>query len=333
VVVAPLQAIAVPTGILPGLAPPLALDASAATEEDTPVTVELDATDLDTCELTFTIVAGPSHGTLDPIVPAPCTTGPPHTDAATVVYTPASGYAGPDSFTFRVNDGLTDSNTATVTLTVDPEPVPTPTTTPTATPATATPMPSATPTVVPPPSCGVGLCGDAPSAGCRGQVEPDQGTLLIKDKPGERSDRLTWKWLHGAATSKGDFGTPLTTTDYEVCLYDGANNLIARACAPADGLCDGKPCWRDKGRGYKYRKRDLSESGTKNSLQIDLKEGVAGKAKIIVKGKGGNPVVPALPVSQPIRAQIVNEGGACWEATFSAPAKQNSPPIFKDRGD
>src|SRR5207237_3811156 len=33
-------------------------------------------------------------------------------------YTPAANYNGPDSFTFKANDGTVDSNIATVTITV-----------------------------------------------------------------------------------------------------------------------------------------------------------------------------------------------------------------------
>ena len=346
VVVAPLQPIALPTGVLPGLAPPLAIAGDVATGEDVPVEVTLAALDLDTCELGFAIVDPPAHGTLGALADTPCVPGPPHGDTATVLYTPDPGYAGPDSLTFRAHDGLSDSNVATMTITVAPAATPTPTPTATATPsvtatatpppgatATPTPTPAATPTSVPAPSCGVGICGDTPAAGCRIQTVPDKGLLQLKDKPGERADRLVWKWQKGAATAKGDFGAPLTTTDYETCVYDGTGTLIARACAPAGGLCDGKPCWREQRRGYKYRKRDLTPSGTKNTLQIDLKEGLDGKAKITVKGKGGNPVIPALPVAQPITVQIVNGGGACWEATFTAPAKQNQSDGFKDKAD
>jgi uncharacterized repeat protein (TIGR02059 family) len=46
--------------------------------------------------------------------------GGPNTDSATVTYTPNPGFDGSDSFTYRVNDGTTDSPTATATLTVNP---------------------------------------------------------------------------------------------------------------------------------------------------------------------------------------------------------------------
>jgi VCBS repeat-containing protein len=35
-------------------------------------------------------------------------------------YTPVSNYSGPDSFTYKANDGSLDSNIATVSITVTP---------------------------------------------------------------------------------------------------------------------------------------------------------------------------------------------------------------------
>jgi len=55
--------------------------------------------------LSFVIVTGPGFGTL---------TG----TGAVRKYTPARGYTGPDSFTFKVNDGSNDSAPATVSITV-----------------------------------------------------------------------------------------------------------------------------------------------------------------------------------------------------------------------
>jgi hypothetical protein len=65
-------------------------------------------TDLDNNPLTYSIVAQPLHGTVAP--PGPGT--------ASRTYTPTSGYLGPDSFTFKANDGTVDSNIATVSITV-----------------------------------------------------------------------------------------------------------------------------------------------------------------------------------------------------------------------
>ena len=84
-------------------------------------------------------------------------------------------------------------------------------------------------------------------------------------------------------------------------------------------------------RGFKYRKRDISGSGLVNSLQIVFKAGAAGKAKIGVIEKGGP--VPALPLAQPARVQLVNGMGTCWEATYGAPARKNTSGEFKDKAD
>ena len=91
--------------------PPVALDQSETTLVSTPVDIFLQATDNEDDILTFVIVGNPSHGTIG---------GPDCADAAVCRYTPTSGYVGGDSFTWKANDGTSDSNVATVTITVTP---------------------------------------------------------------------------------------------------------------------------------------------------------------------------------------------------------------------
>ncbi|HWB06063.1 MAG TPA: lamin tail domain-containing protein [Verrucomicrobiales bacterium] len=74
--------------------------------------IRLTATDPDDEALTWTIVTQPAHGSLTGTAPA-------------LTYTPTGTYTGPDSFTFKVNDGTLDSNTATVSLSVFPAIAPT----------------------------------------------------------------------------------------------------------------------------------------------------------------------------------------------------------------
>lgn len=86
---------------------PVASAASFNTNEDTPFSGTLTASDVDGDSLTF--VAGsvaPSHGavTINP--------------DGTFTYTPNLNYHGSDTFTFKVNDGTADSAEATVTFTV-----------------------------------------------------------------------------------------------------------------------------------------------------------------------------------------------------------------------
>lgn len=177
-------------------------------------------------------------------------------------------------------------------------------------------------------------CPAAPSAGCREQVAPGAGLLAITDRPGDARDRTVWKWLKGAVATIADFGDPQATTSYDWCLYDAGGTLVSSAAAPAGGLCGTKPCWKRTKRGFTYRRRDIAPSGTRTGLQIVLKEGLAdGKAKIIVKGKGGEPSTPPLPAAQPLTAQLKHADGACWTATYGAPARANDGTRFKDTGD
>ena len=85
---------------------PVASAQSTTTPEDTARAITLAGSDLDGDPLTFTIVAQPSNGTL--------TGTPPN-----ISYQPAANFSGTDTFTFRVNDGITNSLPATVTVTVN----------------------------------------------------------------------------------------------------------------------------------------------------------------------------------------------------------------------
>ena len=72
---------------------------------------------MDGDSLSFSIVTQPAHGTLGSIAAPDCAG---NTCTADVTYTPAANYSGTDSFTFKVNDGTADSNTATVSITINP---------------------------------------------------------------------------------------------------------------------------------------------------------------------------------------------------------------------
>jgi uncharacterized protein len=92
--------------------PPVANNDSYSTNEDTSLTVAAPGvlandTDAENNTLTAVLVSGPSHGTVT------------LNANGSFTYTPASNYNGPDSFTYKANDGHTDSNTATVSITVN----------------------------------------------------------------------------------------------------------------------------------------------------------------------------------------------------------------------
>ncbi|MFL6436450.1 MAG: Ig-like domain-containing protein, partial [Terriglobales bacterium] len=92
--------------VLPPDRPPVATDGTAAVSSGTVAPISLVATDPDGDPLIYSIVTLPSHGQLS------------GGTGATRTYTPAPGYVGNDSFTFRANDGTLDSNLALVTISV-----------------------------------------------------------------------------------------------------------------------------------------------------------------------------------------------------------------------
>ena len=89
--------------------PPTAGSKSVTTTMGTPVDVTLSGQDPEGGPLTFSIVDQPTHGTLSAV-----------TSQGIVKYTPATGYAGPDSFTYvsRDDKGATSSSKATVSISV-----------------------------------------------------------------------------------------------------------------------------------------------------------------------------------------------------------------------
>jgi VCBS repeat-containing protein len=79
------------------------------TDEDTAEAITLSGSDPNDANtpLTYSVVGQPAHGALSG-------TG------ANLTYTPAANFSGTDSFTFRVSDGVLDSDTATVNVTITP---------------------------------------------------------------------------------------------------------------------------------------------------------------------------------------------------------------------
>jgi len=85
---------------------PVADGQSVQTNEDTAKNITLTGSDVDGNNLTYTLVTGPTNGTLSG-------------EGANRTYTPKANFNGTDSFTYKANDGTADSNVATVTITIN----------------------------------------------------------------------------------------------------------------------------------------------------------------------------------------------------------------------
>jgi cysteine-rich repeat protein len=95
---------------------PVVSGQSVSTNQDTPITITLSGSDIDSGTLLFSIVDSPASGALGSITQASPTT-------ATVTYTPAAGSSTDDAFTFRATDGAAFALAATVSIDVVPAPV------------------------------------------------------------------------------------------------------------------------------------------------------------------------------------------------------------------
>lgn len=87
---------------------PVALAQSISMIENTSADITLQGTDVENDPLTYSVVTQPSNGTL---------TG----TGRNLTYTPSTGFTGSDNFSFVVNDGSQNSDTATITLTIRAE--------------------------------------------------------------------------------------------------------------------------------------------------------------------------------------------------------------------
>ena len=179
-------------------------------------------------------------------------------------------------------------------------------------------------------ACTLELCETAPATGCRGPIAADKAKLILKH--GSR-DRLLWKWTRGAATALEDFGDPVGTTHYALCVYDGSAEPQPRIslAAPAGGDCQGQPCWElGETDQFRYGDKLLAPDGL---FSIRLHAGPEGQAKMLLHARGRLLQLPPLPLVPPVVVQVRNtDTSACWDAEFSAPGA-NDERLFKARSD
>lgn len=157
--------VALQAGTFKANTPPTAEDLTVSTPLDTPVTITLAGADAEGDPLSFKILAQPASetGQLSEL------------DGDQVTFTPAAGFVGTTTFTYRSHDGAVFSAPATVTVNVNekvevvpsPEPTtPEPTTPEPTTPAPTTPAPSTPAPTTPAPTT------PAPSASVPAPVQP-----------------------------------------------------------------------------------------------------------------------------------------------------------------
>lgn len=87
---------------------PVVVGQSVSVFQNQNVNIILTGSDVDGDELTFSVVSGPANGTLSGAAPS-------------LLYTPNSDHTGIDSFTFKANDGTSDSSISTISIDTKPD--------------------------------------------------------------------------------------------------------------------------------------------------------------------------------------------------------------------
>ena len=98
--------------------PPVAVDTTVETNNNTPINIKLEGKDTDQGDTinSFTIISNPTNGQLSNF----------NSNTGTLTYIPNSNFAGQDSFTFKVTDsrGLQSTNIGVISITVKSPPPP-----------------------------------------------------------------------------------------------------------------------------------------------------------------------------------------------------------------
>lgn len=180
---------------------------------------------------------------------------------------------------------------------------------PTATPATTTPVATATPVYVPV------TCPATPAGSC---ISSRLGSLLLRDSSDDSRDRLVWQFAHGGNTDPSDFGNPLGSDGYALCVYDDSNPVMAIQIEP------GAPQWRRRTAGFNYSVSGGNEDGV---TEARLGAGRPGKpdTRIIIKASGTTLPLPA-PVgggrffaqTSSVTVQFHQANGRCYSTPFGA---------------
>ncbi len=83
---------------------------------------------------------------------------------------------------------------------------------------TSVPVPPATTTTTTTTTTLPDSCSPTPLAGC--QAGDKAKLVMSRPLPDGTRDKLTWKWAKDADVAAADFGDPLSTANYDLCIYE-----------------------------------------------------------------------------------------------------------------
>jgi hypothetical protein len=172
-------------------------------------------------------------------------------------------------------------------------------------------------------------CDAVPRPACRAS---QKASISLRDSPIPLKRQFKVSLARADATTIAEFD-PGTTNAYGACVYDESGvtpELVLGLLVPARGDCRKdvatleKPCWTT-GKKASYNDRYLTPSGVKT---MKLVPSDAQKTAIGVAGRGELLPIADLPYGLPVRLQVQNANGDCWEAVFPS-ASKNDGVTFK----
>jgi hypothetical protein len=168
-------------------------------------------------------------------------------------------------------------------------------------------------------------CDVAPAADC--PTAPHRKAQLFLDnhlKPVFLDSRVIWRWARFPALT-ADFGSPDTTTSFELCIYDsqdGVPGLRYRFAVPPGGQCGKQPCWKRTPTGWKYRNSTGAPDGI---VVVQFDGNDAGHGELAIRGSGQHLVPFGLPLAKgpEVVAQLNTSDGRCWSTHFARALRNN----------
>jgi len=148
--------------------------------------------------------------------------------------------------------------------------------------------------------------------------------------PKSNTTALRLHWARDDAESTEGLGDPTGVTGYAVCLLDASGfqtspfrsdrqrrRVVAEARVPPATECR-KRCWRrtDAG-GFVYRSMHGKPDGVR-TLQLG-RTPAGGLDLAVTAGGGAFRLGPKRPIVGPLTAQVLADGGACWQGDLKTP--------------
>lgn len=183
------------------------------------------------------------------------------------------------------------------------------------------------------------VCSTGPRPDCRLPLTATGSQLQLKRGTTPASDRLTWKWGKGPASTPADLGDPRRTDDEVLCIYEDAvdaPSVLFTDTLAAFADCGKRPCWGNaSGQPAKptfgYKSSETSPAG-KSTTTVKLSAGPGNASRLLWKAKGPALGLGVLGLDTPVRAELRSSAGVCWAADYDAGVSKNTPVEFKAKG-